>query len=252
VRKDDLAVSSLKTSNAVVTAGWLVIIRDPTAMWALTSEEILELGKYLDDYDRARARLVALDVIRHDQNVSLSPTPEPKLIHDLMLQSAADGSTREAAANADRYRARLAVLSEDARTSFMTVVFGLRILIWKKTLASAYGSNFAGTVFSAAPNARWVKPAQPFLTKLEHLCDVALAGDPRSSGLHNLIVASETLDFLDRSLPEDDQNRLVQGFADIFSSELFQFPHQVRFLLQYAIRGQTDVRAAMTEDTLDA
>jgi hypothetical protein len=168
-----------------------------------------------------------------------------------VLQSAADGTTRTGAGNAERYRARLAILSEDARTTFMTVVFGLRVLIWKKTLTSAYGSAYSGNVMNANPHARWVEPTLPFLTKLEHLYDVALTGDPNATGLHNLIVATETLDFIDRRLPKDDQDRLVQGFADIFSSELFQFPQYVRFLLRFAIYGEPSVSSAMTEDALD-
>jgi hypothetical protein len=251
VKKDEGAISSLKTANAVATAGWLVLIRDPTAMWAFASDERLELGKYLDDYERARSKLVALGVIQPSQSPTVSPTPEPRLIHDLMLQSAADGTTRDAAGNAERYRGRLAILTEDARGNFMTVIFGLRVFIWKKALASVYGSTFAGTVLSANPNAGWVEPIQPFLTKLEHLYDVALSGDPKATGLHNLIVATETLDFIDRSLPKDDQDRLVQGFGDIFLSELFQFPQQVRFFLRFAIHGQADVPYAMTEDALD-
>jgi hypothetical protein len=97
-----------------------------------------------------------------------------------------------------------------------------------------------------------LRTTQPFLTKLEHLYDVALTGDPNATGLHNLIVASETLDFIDRNLPKDDQDRLVQGFANILSSELFQFPQYVRFLLRLAIHGQADASSAITEDALDA
>jgi hypothetical protein len=251
VRSAEGAVSSLKVANAVVTAGWLVLVRDPTAVWALASGERLELGKYLDDYDRARSRLITLGVIKPRESLSFSPTPEPRLIHDLILQSAADGTTRDAASSAERYRSRLASLSEEARANIMTVILCVRVFIWKKTLASIYGSGFVSSVLGANPNSKWVEPIQPILTKLEFLYDVALSGDPNASGFHNLIVASETLDFIDRSLPKDDQDRLVQGLADIVSSELFQFPQKARFYLWFAINGQAEVDTAMTEDALD-
>jgi hypothetical protein len=251
VAKDEFAVASLKNSNAVVTAGWLVLTREPTATWAFTGHERLELGKYLDDYDRARSSLVALGVLASNERTTFSPTPEPRLIHDLILQSAADSSTREKAGHAERYRTSVATLREEDRAAFMTVVFGLRILIWKKTLASVYGATFANSALNANPEAKLVEQIQPFLTRLEYLYDISLAGDPNASGFHNLIVASEALDFVDRTLPEDQQNQLVQGLASIFSSELFHFPPYVRFILRFAIHGESDVSSAMLEDALE-
>ena len=244
-------VSSLRLSNAVVTAGWLVLIRDPTAVWAFTTEERLSLGKYLDDYERGRTKLISLGVIETGASVSLSPPPEPRLLHDLLVQSAGEGRTREAVGKDERYRARLASLSEDGRASFMTVIFCLRIFLWKKTLSSVYGTEFASTVMGANPEARWPQSIRPVFTKLEFLYDRALMDESPSAGFHNLIVASETLDFLDESLPSEEKNRVVQHFADILKSELFHFPQNIRYLLRFALRGEPEVQAAMSEDALD-
>jgi hypothetical protein len=245
------AVSSLKTANAVITAGTLVLDRDPTALWLLSPPEREAIGRYLDDYGRAREALVSMGLLVTVPPIEL-PAGEisPQAVHDMLLQSATEGELRKDALRSGRYRLSLAIFDQATGEEFMTVIFALRVFIWKRVLSSRYGSAYFERVLAVRPAASW--PAVlPMVSSMEDLYLRALSHEGKTAGFHNWLVSAFALPLLDGKPPEWRTDQTVQTCAAVFERELFHFPHTVRFMIRYLTLGDCDeLTRAVGEDGL--
>jgi hypothetical protein len=250
--KEAGAISALRNASAVIAAGTLILRRDATAMWLFTADERKTLGQFLDDYVGARACLVKIGAIPDVPAMQLSVSDIlPASVHNMMLQSCADGARRAEASQTERYRAKLARFDEDTRGSIMAIVFGIRLLIWRKLLKSLAGPDYVDGVFAAVPDASWPAASLPMVARMDDLYQRALSDDDNTTAFHNWIVAGFVLDLLDGKPASVRTDETVQMCAELFESELFHFSHYVRFLVRFMARGDApEVMQSMCEDSL--
>ena len=57
-------------------------------------------------------------------------------------------------------------------------------------------------------------------------------------------------DYIDRTLPETHNDKIVQACTTVFRNEMFYFPPYVRYLLRYLIHGQEKAVEALVEDPI--
>jgi hypothetical protein len=107
---DNWLFQKIKYGNAVNTAGWLVLIGDPTAILLFNENERKALAGYLTDYESARLTLVEGGIISISRPLGFTPIPDPIMVHQFMLRSSADRNTTEVAQS-------VGALSSEPRTA---------------------------------------------------------------------------------------------------------------------------------------
>jgi formylglycine-generating enzyme required for sulfatase activity len=249
IRGTEGAVWDVQAANMVTTTGWLIVIRDPTALWLLTTEEQRDLGNFLNDYTTARSVLLTIGAMEQ-REVPCFPQPTPEKMHSMALLSSADGDTRIEASDLKRYEKSLACLNESARGDFMTIVFGLRLMIWEKSIRSIFGPEYLEAVRLAIPQSPWAEEVCAVVNQMAWLYDQSLIDERKNQGFHNFLTASFVLDILEDEAPELRTDDFVQSCAEIFVNELFHFPPYVRFLISFMAHGDSGADRAYVEDAL--
>lgn len=247
----DGAVESTKSTNAVVAAGWLVLTRDPTALWIFTKHERDILGHWLDNYAAARDLLKSLGVGRTSVPLIFSSEPAALSTNQMILQSCGDGTTRIDDPTAASLVPELGAFDLEMRKRFLTCVFCLRLWIWKHTLSGIYGAAFYQRVKDAVSDAAWPAATASTVEGIDTMYQLSFGDDKETTGIHNFLVSGLALDFLDRAKPAEVQNQTVQNCAVIFKDELFHFSHYVRFLLSFLVHGEAGSDQAYREDSLE-
>src|SRR6476620_8467249 len=119
---DTFVMQKLKHANGVNILGWLVLTRDPTAIWLLSDEEKRTLSRYLIDYESARELLVQLQVISISRPLNFTPIPDPSMVVEVMLLSSAEPNAAETEPSRGDTRETLLVLDREAREGFHTIM----------------------------------------------------------------------------------------------------------------------------------
>ncbi|MGP0083453.1 MAG: hypothetical protein ACLP0B_07485 [Steroidobacteraceae bacterium] len=250
-RGQDGARGSLKATNSVIAAGWLVLTRDPTALWIFSAGERQIAGRWLDNYAAARGLLKSMGVASTAASLIFDSEPDTLAANGMILQSCADRTTKVDDTQAQTLIPELGALDLESRKNFLTYIFCLRLWIWKRTLSGVYGAAFFQRVKDANPSAAWPAVTADILDRIDMMSTLSLGDDKNSTGMQYLLVAGFGLDLIDRTKPSKIQDETLRNCAVMFNDELFHFSHYVRFLLSYLVHGESGSDRAYREDSIE-
>jgi hypothetical protein len=251
IDSSDQSVTAISHTNAVITAGWLILTRDPTALWAFDVEERQRLGRWLESYPSAQNVLLSLSIGNAATPTLFGQPTDSRVTCDVMLRSCAEGTSTAGDESPLVPHTLLSAMDASAYHHFLTQVFCLRLWLWKKMLTGVHGTSHFESVKTSNANANWPEATDGALNEIEKLYETSLGDDSRGSGLPNLLVAFWVLDLIDRDTPKESQDATVKVCAQIFSNEIFHFSHYVRFLLAFLVHGNEAVELMRNEDALE-
>jgi hypothetical protein len=166
---ESVVMQRLKHGNGVNTIGWLVLTRDPMAIWLLSDEEKRMLSRYLVDYESARELLVGLGVISISRTLNFTPIPDPLMVLQFMLQSSAERNSAEIEPSRGDTRETLVVLDRKAREGFRGVMLAYRLFVWQKFLQGTYGDRFYNDMIAAKADTEALQLTAKLTAHFNHL-----------------------------------------------------------------------------------
>jgi hypothetical protein len=241
---EDRLFQKIVHGNAVNTAGWLVLLKDPTALYFFSTGEQKIIGNYLNDHERAHLLLVDIGVVSVSKPLSFTPIPEPKMVSELMFHSSLDENTALAHPERGDERESLSFLDREARRGAHLMLSAYRLFVWRKTIENIYGSGFLAQVNAGSLGSSEVTGITRRYDEL-----YTLANEQEIS-FDQLILADIMYDYLDRTLPEEMNDKILQACARVMRNEMFYFPPYVRYLIRYLIHGQEKAVEAHVEDVV--
>jgi hypothetical protein len=245
----ELLHHKIKYGNAVHTAGWLVLIRDPTAIYLFNENERKALARYLIDYESARRVLVDSKIISISTSLNFTPIPEPSLLQQIMLRSSADKNTADRDPTRGDDREKLLKLDRTAREGFLGIVLAYRVFVWQQTIESIYGQTYINQINGINAEVEAIKLVQQLTSQLSTLYDVAC--DPaRELAFDTAILAQMMYEYLDQTLPEQTLNEIIAACSQFLRNEMFYFPPYVRYMIRTIIHKNNTPLEAMAEDTV--
>jgi hypothetical protein len=247
---DTFVMQKLKHANGVNILGWLVLTRDPTAIWLLSDEEKRTLSRYLIDYESARELLVQLQVISISRPLNFTPIPDPSMVVEVMLLSSAERNAAETEPSRGDTRETLLVLDREAREGFHTIMVTYRLFVWQKLLQGTYGDRFYSEIVAAAKTK--TEALELIAKMIDHFNQLyEVATDPsKAISFDDALLANVMYDHLDKTLPKRKLDEMVQACSKVLRDEMFYFPPYARYLLRYLIHGQAKAIEALIEDPL--
>lgn len=250
------SISSLAMTNRVVTAGFLVLTRDPTTMWLLESHERVVLAGYFDHYATARNMLTSIGVPSLAESVVYNASPDANAIADFVLLSCADMTIEKGGAEENRLPVILPAINADSIEEFFSSVTLLRIWIWKKTLVGIFGVAYWETVCTSE-KMKVVESVLSIVKTIDDLYELAVknvgdhVSESKEFGFQYILIAQLFIDYIDRRKPAAETTQTLTACSELLKSELFYFPQFVRYLIAFVGNGNdADVMGNYNEDAL--
>lgn len=247
---DEFIFKKLRYDNAVNTAGWLIITKDPTAIALFDQNEKYVLGGYLFNYDSARKVLVDGQLISNTRCLGFTPTPDPASVHAYMFSTSA---TKRDNAEVDSLRGdeidHLLKLDRHGRAAFLSIIKTYRLFVWQSTVRAIYGQQYLNQVNSLqrAPEAnQLLQFADSTLSKIYAF----FQSDSNEASFDHLILAQMMYEHIDRTFSERIINEQLASCSRVLRNEMFYFPLYVRYLIRTIVHGADLPIEAIVEDPL--